>query len=157
MPTRTANLRSLPSVDRLARHPDLARAIERYPAPLMTEAVRRVLERARADAVRGGAVPGIDELASRALEELRAAAAPSLRPVVNASGVVLHTNLGRATLAAEAMQAVAAVAAQASNLEYDLAGGGRGERDDHVEAHLCALTGAEGRGRPCSGAQRVGV
>ncbi len=142
MSTRAANLRSLPSVDRLLRHRDLARATEHYPAPLVTDAVRRVLDRARADAVRGAAVPDMEALASRTLEELRATAAPLLRPVINASGVVLHTNLGRAALAADAVRAVAAVAAEASNLEYDLTAGRRGERDDHVEAHLCALTGA---------------
>ena len=73
---------------------------------------------------------------------LAALAAPSLRPVVNATGVVLHTNLGRAPLAAAAVEALRAVAAQPCTLELDLADGGRGERDAHVEAHLCALTGA---------------
>ena len=106
--------------------------------------LRDVLQEARAALTngRGNAPPSDEELVRAAADRLAARLAPSLRPVVNASGVVLHTNLGRAALAPEALEAVHA-AAGASNLEYDLATGSRGDRDVHVEEHLRALTGAE--------------
>lgn len=80
---------------------------------------------------------------ARAVELLQAQAQSSLRPVFNLSGTVLHTNLGRAPLAAEALAAIHAVAGVATNLEFDLASGRRGDRDTHVEALICRLTGAE--------------
>ncbi len=145
MTTQSDAFRSLPSVDRLLRQARAVGLLARYPRELVTDAVRAQVELVRADLVAGGEgmVPSDDALLVFAEVQLRAIAAPTLRPVINASGVVLHTNLGRAVLADEAVDAVAAVAAEASNLEYDLAAGSRGERDAHVAAHLCALTGAE--------------
>jgi len=145
MSPRAAALRSLPSVDRLLRHAQTAALLERYPRELVTDTLRRLLDEARTATIQcsDATLPDGDTLVSRAAEQLAHAAAPTLRPVVNASGVVLHTNLGRAALAAEAVAAVAAVAAQTCNLEYDVASGKRGDRDVHVESTLCALTGAE--------------
>jgi L-seryl-tRNA(Ser) seleniumtransferase len=115
-------LRALPSVDRLAT------------------AVARAELAARREAIRaGGPAPGEDELVAGAQERLR----PSLRRVLNATGVVVHTNLGRAPLAEAARAAVARVSAGYSNLELELASGRRGSRADHVAALLCELTGAE--------------
>src|SRR5208282_6855716 len=79
----------------------------------------------------------------RAAEHAIAADQPALQPVVNATGVVLHTNLGRALLPEAAIEAVAQAARAPVNLEYDLSGGSRGDRDGLVEAEICALTGAE--------------
>jgi L-seryl-tRNA(Ser) seleniumtransferase len=124
-------LRDLPSVDELARGLD---------DPLATDAARIVLDRAR-EQIRAGADPG--DLAARLGEELRAARAPSLRRVLNATGVIVHTNLGRAPLAEEALAQVLESARGYSNLELDLHDGLRGSRQDHVAALLRRLTGAE--------------
>jgi len=124
-------LRDLPSVDELARGVD---------DPLAVDAARAVLDRAREE-IRAGAEPG--DLSERVREELRAAREASLRRVLNATGVIVHTNLGRAPLAAEALDQVVEAARGYSNLELDLREGTRGSRQDHVAAILRRLTGAE--------------
>src|ERR671935_2352672 len=124
-------LRDLPSVDELTRGVD---------DPLAVDAARTVLARARETIAAGGS-PGDPAALLRA--ELRATRAPRLRRVLNATGVIVHTNLGRAPLAAQALERVVEAARGYSNLEYDLAGGRRGSRQDHVTAALRRLTGAE--------------
>jgi L-seryl-tRNA(Ser) seleniumtransferase len=124
-------LRDLPSVDELARASD---------DPLAVEAARSVLERAREE-IRAGADPG--DLERRLRDELAALRRPRLRRVLNATGVLVHTNLGRAPLAQEALDRIVHSARGYSNLEYDLASGRRGSRQDHVAAILRRLTGAE--------------
>jgi L-seryl-tRNA(Ser) seleniumtransferase len=124
-------LRDLPSVDELARTSD---------DPLAVEAARSVIDRARQE-IRAGAEPG--DLAERLRDELATARRPTLRRVLNATGVVVHTNLGRAPLPAAAIDRVVEVGRSYSNLEYDLAAGARGSRQDHVAAILRRLTGAE--------------
>ncbi len=116
---------------------ELARGID---DPLAVEAARTVLERAREE-IRIGAEPG--DLSGRMRDELARARRPRLRRVLNATGVIVHTNLGRAPLAAEAMARVEEVARGYSNLEYDLTAGARGSRQDHVTDILRRLTGAE--------------
>src|ERR1700758_603161 len=124
-------LRDLPSVDELARGVD---------DPLAVAAARTVLERAREE-IRAGSDPG--DLGARLAAELSAARAPSLRRVLNATGVIVHTNLGRAPLADEALAQVVEAARGYSNLELDLTTGTRGSRQDHVAPLLRRLTGAE--------------
>jgi L-seryl-tRNA(Ser) seleniumtransferase len=124
-------LRDLPSVDELARSVD---------DPLAVDAARSVIDRARAE-IRGGAEPG--DLEARLRRELHALRTPSLRRVLNATGVLVHTNLGRAPLAKEALEQVVESARGYSNLELDLTSGTRGSRQDHVGALLRRLTGAE--------------
>jgi L-seryl-tRNA(Ser) seleniumtransferase len=124
-------LRDLPSVDELARTTD---------DPLAVPAARTVLARAR-EQIRAGSDPG--DLGELLAEELRAARAPRLRRVLNATGVIVHTNLGRAPLAAAALDQVADAARGYSNLEYDLDAGARGSRQAHVAVLLRRLTGAE--------------
>ena len=131
-------LSRLPSVDLLLRSADPL--IERYGRAAVTEAVRGVLAEARA-AKSDGAPDAA--LMDRVARYLAAQSRPSLRPVFNLTGTVLHTNLGRASLPEEAIAAVAAAARAPSNLEFDVAEGRRGDRDDHVERDLCRLTGAE--------------
>jgi L-seryl-tRNA(Ser) seleniumtransferase len=130
-------LRDLPSVDELLRDERLAAA----PRPLAVAAARAALSRAREE-IRAGGDPG--DLVERALGELEQARAPRLRRVLNATGVVVHTNLGRAPLAEAALERVLEVGRGYSNLEYDLAEGARGSRQDHVADVLQRLTGAEG-------------
>jgi L-seryl-tRNA(Ser) seleniumtransferase len=129
-------LRDLPSVDELLRDERLAQAAR----PLALAAARSALEAAR-EAIRAGAEPG--DVVERALAELAAARAPSLRRVLNATGVIVHTNLGRAPLADAALERVREVGRGYSNLEYDLGAGVRGSRQDHVQSLLRRLTGAE--------------
>jgi L-seryl-tRNA(Ser) seleniumtransferase len=129
-------LHELPSVDELARHERLAGE----PAPLAVEAARAALARARED-IKAGHDPG--DLVERAVEELASARAPSLRRALNATGVIVHTNLGRAPLAEAALERALEVGRGYSNLEYDLRAGGRGSRQDHVAGILRRLTGAE--------------
>jgi L-seryl-tRNA(Ser) seleniumtransferase len=129
-------LRDLPSVDRLLGDEVLAAA----PRPLATAAARAALDRARV-AIRAGDDPGDVVVSARA--ELERLAAPALRRVLNATGVIVHTNLGRAPLAPAALARAVDVGGSYSNLELDLASGTRGSRQDHVAAALARLTGAE--------------
>ncbi|MBC7780213.1 MAG: L-seryl-tRNA(Sec) selenium transferase, partial [Proteobacteria bacterium] len=128
-----------PSVDRLLRSPEGQRLIEGHGRSLTTDALRAALERLRE--ARGVFEPA--GFFAECTRELERDSMPGLKPVLNLTGTVLHTNLGRAWAAPEAIAAVAAVMGQPANLEFDLATGRRGERDTHVEALLCRLTGAE--------------
>jgi L-seryl-tRNA(Ser) seleniumtransferase len=141
----TSSLRALPSVDRLLATEPLAAASRELPRALVVEAARATLAEARAalKRSRNGATPDANALATRAAERARSASRPALRRVLNATGIVLHTNLGRAPLAPAARQAVAEVAAGYSSLEYDLAAGKRGDRGIGCERWLVRLTGAE--------------
>jgi L-seryl-tRNA(Ser) seleniumtransferase len=130
-------LRDLPSVDELAADERLASSA---PRPLLVHAVRSALARAREE-IRAGADPG--NLVERVEHELAAARAARLRRTINATGVIVHTNLGRAPLARAALERLTAVAAGYSNLEYELGEGSRGSRQDHVAPILRRLTGAE--------------
>jgi L-seryl-tRNA(Ser) seleniumtransferase len=130
------SLRELPSVDRLLGDEVLAAA----PRSLATAAARAALERAR-ETIRTGGDPGDPVAAART--ELERLQAMSLRRVLNATGVIVHTNLGRAPLAPAALDRVTEVGGSYSNLEYDLAAGERGSRQDHVAAALMRRTGAE--------------
>lgn len=133
----------LPSVDRLLAAPDGIVLIERYGRRPVLDAVRDSLAHARAAMKNGTEAPEARALVAAAGARLERLFTPSLREVFNLTGTVLHTNLGRALLPPEAANAVARVLTQASNLEFDLTSGKRGERDDHVERLICKLTGAE--------------
>ena len=134
----------IPSVDSVLRLPAIEALIETYGRPAVTDVVRRVQDDLRAAIGAGAvAVSNPDAVARQVASALEDAAQPTLRPVFNLTGTVLHTNLGRAPLPQSAIDAVVAIAGGASNLEFELASGRRGDRDSHVEALLCRLTGAE--------------
>jgi len=119
-------------------------AIETFGHKATVTALRQTLDESRARIVAGeNRVPDESGIRQAALQKLQHSAAPGLRRVFNLTGTVLHTNLGRAVLPAEAIEAVRAVAAGFSNLEFDLDVGKRGNRETHVENLLCELTGAE--------------
>ena len=133
--------RLLPAVNRLLSLPDVQHLVEQSSRAIVADAVRAAVDRARAEpAVRPGDDGGWIQLIREQLAMLERA---SLRPVFNATGVVLHTNLGRAPLARAAIEAIARTAAGASNLEYDLELGARGSRYAHCAALVCELTGAD--------------
>ena len=131
------SLRTLPSVDRLVADPRLVS----FAHPLAVLAARSVLLRAR-EVIRDDREPA--DLVEGTLAELAVTVRPSLRRVLNASGVLIHTNLDRAPLAKAALDRVVEVGGSYSNLEYDLEAGARGSRQDHLGALLRRVVGGEG-------------
>lgn len=131
--------RRLPSVDALLGEPEIAALLATYARGLVVRAIRETLEAARADAGQ----PPAEGWAAAVRARVERAAAPSFAPVVNATGVVLHTNLGRAPLATRAIEAMARVAQGYTTLEYDVGRGARGSRQAHCRDVLVELTGAE--------------
>jgi L-seryl-tRNA(Ser) seleniumtransferase len=136
-------LRLLPSVAELLQSTTGKRLIEQYSRPLALSALRAALTQARAE-IRGGAsCPPQEDLLARAEQALQREQLPHLHPVINATGVIINTNLGRSPLSREALEAVQRVASGYSNLEYELEAGERGSRHSHVVGLLRELTGAE--------------
>lgn len=135
------SFRDLPSIDALLRAADPLTA--RYGHARTVEALRQAVEAARQTLLRGDPAPGQGALLAQAAAQLAHAAEPTLRGVINATGVIIHTNLGRAPLSDEAIAAMQAVAGGYSTLEYDLDAGTRGLRDTHSERLLREVTGAE--------------
>ena len=143
----SSQLSDLPSVERVLSAPAAQVALGDYSRETVTEAVRQQLGRLRGRLIAGEEL-GHEELNPQAVvavacQHMELARQPTLKTVINATGVVLHTNLGRAQLAQPAIDAVVAVAGGAAALEYDLGSGLRGDRDTLVEDHLLSLTGAE--------------
>src|SRR5690349_14238470 len=137
---RADQRRALPSVNALLELPAMRPLLERAPRANVVDAVRAVIDAARA----GDGAPRDEAGWVAAVDrELARTGRPPLRPVINASGVVLHTNLGRAPLADAAIEAIAAIARGYSNLEYDVEAGARGSRYVHCASLLRELTGGE--------------
>ena len=137
--------RQIPSIDVLLQQPAISTLVAREGRAAVVDALRAAADGWRTH-VAAGDLPASDATAwitEEAERSLTAADAASLRSVINATGVILHTNLGRAPLAAAAVARAADIARGYSNLEYDLDAGGRGQRHVHAEQLLCALTGAE--------------
>ncbi len=143
MPEPTLDYRSLPAVDRLLAALTLAEVRASYPHALLTELARDVLAVARRDIAAGQPAPDIGQLAAAVLVRLGEITAAPLTALINATGVIIHTNLGRAPLSAAAIEAMQAASGSYSSLEYDLVRGERGSRTDYLSALLRQLTGAE--------------
>ncbi len=141
-----ATPKDLPSTDRLLRQPAVAALVGEHGHTLVAGEARRLLEVLRAEALQGSLAAGsvtMAALSAALAQRCDARLAPAMRRVLNLTGTVIHTNLGRAVLAEPAIAHLLAMASAPNNLEYDLASGGRGDRDTLVEALLCELTGAE--------------
>ncbi len=150
MPRQTDQhlLRQIPSVDQLLSHPTVADLLPDHPRALVVQGVRAIVDRCRESLLGRSqsnqpAAVQLDALADEVCLAVAAMARRSLRGVVNATGVVLHTGLGRAPLSGQAIEALIDVGAGYSNLELDLDSGRRGRRTDHVAELLCQLTGAQ--------------
>lgn len=142
-------LRYLPAVDELLRQKAISDAVETYPRTLVVRAIRNVLDRNRQAILKGEVALEPEEfdqanLVNEIFEELEHLASFTLRRVVNGTGIIIHTNLGRSLLCQDALDRLQLIGSGYSNLEYDLAAGKRGSRYVHAEAILCEITGAEG-------------
>ena len=135
--------RRLPGVDTVISDERIARLAARYPHELVVEIVRKQLEEARRTISSGNPSPSIDDIVDSVSGYLDRLEIPILRPVINATGVVVHTNLGRSPLSRETIEAMDMVSRSYSNLEFDLPTGRRGSRYVHIEELLCQLSGAE--------------
>lgn len=137
-------LRALPQVEELLQMPQVTQLLEQLPRPVVVDMARDTIDETRSGILRGSLHSvDVDALASSACVRALRLEQPSLRRVVNASGVIIHTNLGRSVLAEEAVRAVTDVARGYSTLEYDVDAMARGSRHAHCERLICALTGAE--------------
>ena len=137
---KTADRRRLPSVDEVLRHESVSAPLTKFGRMALVDAIRAELAEAREGRA---AIADAAEIVARAGRRLAAAHAPSLRPVFNLTGTALHTNLGRARLAEAAIEAATQAMREAVALEFDVGGGKRGERDDHLRGLIRELTGAE--------------
>ena len=140
---RHAALRALPSVSRLLADPKIKALAAAMPQPILGRIIAAEIDAAREAVLTGAGREAAAGVHNRVLARLRLLLGPKLRPVINATGVVLHTNLGRAPVSAATAAAMAAALARYTPLELDLATGGRGGRMAEIEALLATLTGAE--------------
>ena len=141
--SRSGSGTRLPAVDRLLAAPQLADLAAQFGLRVVKRAVQHVLSQHRAAVLAGGLIPSNEALIAQVQLHASQATESRLRPVFNLSGTVIHTNLGRALLSDEAIEAVVVAMRSFTALEYDIADGGRGDRDRIVEDLLCELTGAE--------------
>ncbi len=143
MSAMETDYRQLPSVDRVLSAEPLRQLEKTYPHELLVNVVRQQLESERAAIAGGKAQHSVDEIVAAVIARLQALDKSGPRPVINASGVILHTNLGRAPFSKATLAAMTAASQGYCNLEVDLDSGARGSRQVHIESVLCQLTGAE--------------
>ncbi|MCZ6502829.1 MAG: L-seryl-tRNA(Sec) selenium transferase [Gammaproteobacteria bacterium] len=134
----------IPSVDRIISSQDCQPLIAKYGRSLVTSSTREILESIRGDLGKPGKrIPSVAEIVQLLQSQIREVTNSSLKPVINLTGTVLHTNLGRAALPEVAISSMVTIARGPSNLEYDLESGKRGDRDNHIEKVIMEITGAE--------------
>jgi L-seryl-tRNA(Ser) seleniumtransferase len=138
-----SKFRSLPSVDKLLSDDKIKQIRDKYPHELIVDLIRQRLEQERASIAKGKEAAPVDEIVESILDRAQTLASIGPSPVINATGVILHTNLGRAPLSKEAIAAMEQASKGYCNLEFNLESGTRGSRDVHVEKLLCQITGAE--------------
>jgi len=136
-------LRHLPAVERILENPEIMDLEKAFPHHLIVDFIRENLDLYRVSITQGHEPPSLIEIIQNIRNQVLALSRPGLQPLINATGVVLHTNLGRAPLSEEAVTAMAAISRGYNNLEFDLEKGERGSRYTHIESLLCRLTGAE--------------
>ena len=141
--TNAPELRNLPSVERVVNGDSLAAAVDAHGREMVVELAREALDGARKRVLAGSAAPPGHEIAEAVLSLLSNLSEPSPRPLINATGVVIHTNLGRAPLSDAALAAADSVGRGYSDLEIDLGTGRRGSRQAHLQSLLRRITGAE--------------
>ena len=138
-----SDFRRLPSVDKLLSEPGIQALAERYPHELIVDFTRQQIEAERKAISSGKPMSSLDEIVAGVIAQVKKLEAPGLRPLINATGVVLHTNLGRAPISREAIAAMEIISRSYSNTEFDLESGSRGSRQIYIEPLLTQLTGAE--------------
>ncbi len=143
MNDESGQLRKLPGVDLVLEQQDISQLVSQHGHELLSYVIREVIADARQGILAGKEAPNIEEVVSRVHEQVDAIAYPSLKPVINATGVVLHTNLGRAPLGEKVLEDMEAIIKGYSNVEFDLKKAARGKREDHVISLLRFVTGAE--------------
>ena len=136
-------LRQLPSVDKLLSDERIDNLIKTFRREVVVGLIRECLASIRREIAQGAPAPSFDDVVNVVVKRADRLENPSLKPLINATGVVLHTNLGRAPMSEDAIRAMDVIAGRYNNLEYDLATGKRGTRQVHFEPILCELTGAE--------------
>lgn len=145
MKTQSSLLRKIPSVDEVLKEPTIISLLSTYSRDLVVQMVRSALSeiRLKIKSQKKDIDISLASIVKNVSEQLNIISRPSLKPIINATGTVLHTNFGRALLCKETVQALQLAATNPVNLEYDLVAGDRGDRDSHIESLLCQLTGAE--------------
>jgi L-seryl-tRNA(Ser) seleniumtransferase len=136
-------LSQLPGVDRMLEHREIKALVSRYGHELITSMIREVIADAREEVLQGNELPSIEQLAGGVGEQVQRLVSPSLKPVINGTGIVLHTNLGRAPLGEIVLKELEETAQGYTNLEYDLETAARGKRRTHIVPLLKVITGAE--------------
>ena len=136
-------LRKIPSVNKLLSHPSVLKFKDLFGTELITHSVRIVIDNSRIEILKGAKAKDIDALVDEVKKLVNDVAGNTLKPVINATGIILHTNLGRAPLSKEILNEMEPILSGYSNLEFDLHTGKRGDRTDHINELLKFITGAE--------------